>query len=239
MKVTPIYPVIRDISNCCSCAVRENSLFSGFTDADFRLIQVPIEDFRFTPGSVIYKQGDKVNGLYTIRSGMVKLNRLNADGTQRILRILRIGDIIGLEASLSQHYENDAIAINTVSACRIPCEVIARLDRESPRLRRNLMKKWHDTLIEADQWFGELTNGLARVRMARLLLKMRDSEGSDVSSLFSLEDIGSVLGMTIETASRIINTLLREGKIRRINGGDRHYQIDIAALEKESQSSAL
>lgn len=239
MKVTKIHPATRDISDCGKCVVRENSLFSDFTEEDFRLIHAPIEDFKFTPGSVIFKQGDKVNGLYTIRSGMVKLNRLNADGTQRILRILRIGDIIGLEASLSQHYENDAIAINTVTACRIPSDVIKRLDRESPRLHRNLMQKWHETVIEADQWFGELTNGLARVRMARLLLKMRDSDDSDVSSLFSLEDIGSVLGMTIETASRIINTLLREGKIRRINGGDRHYQIDIAALEKESQSNAL
>ncbi|MGV8898167.1 MAG: Crp/Fnr family transcriptional regulator [Burkholderiaceae bacterium] len=239
MKVTQIHPGTRDISDCGKCAVRENSLFSDFTEEDFRLIHAPIEDFRFAPGSVIFKQGDKVTGLYTIRSGMVKLNRLNADGTQRILRILRIGDIIGLEASLSQHYENDAIAINTVTACRVPSDVIKRLDRESPRLHRNLMQKWHETVIEADQWFGELTNGLARVRMARLLLKMRDSDDSDVSSLFSLEDIGSVLGMTIETASRIINTLLREGKIRRINGGDRHYQIDIAALEKESQSNAF
>lgn len=239
MKATQIHPVTRGISDCGRCTVRENSLFSDFTDEDFRLIQAPIEDFRFAPGAVIYKQGDKVNGLYSIRSGMVKLNRLNVDGTQRILRILRTGNIIGLEASISQHYENDAIAINTVTACRIPVDVIECLDRESPRLHRKLMMKWHETLIEADQWFGELTNGLARVRMARLLLKMRDSSESDVSSLFSLEDIGSVLGMTIETASRIINTLLREGKIRRINGGDRHYQIDIAALEQESQSGAL
>jgi len=239
MKVTQIHPVTRGISDCGRCTARENSLFSDFTDEDFRLIQAPIEDFRFAPGAVIYKQGDKVNGLYSIRSGMVKLNRLNVDGTQRILRILRTGSIIGLEASLSQYYENDAIAINTVTACRIPVDVIECLDRESPRLHRKLLMKWHETLVEADQWFGELTNGLARVRMARLLLKMRDSSESDVSSLFSLEDIGSVLGMTIETASRIINTLLREGKIRRINGGDRHYQIDIAALEQESQSGAL
>jgi CRP-like cAMP-binding protein len=239
MKFTQIHPVTRSISDCGRCTVRENSLFSDFTEEDFRLIQAPIEDFRFAPGAIIYKQGDKASGLYTIRSGMVKLNRLNIDGTQRILRILRTGDIIGLEASLSPQYENDAIALNAVSACRIPIEVLERLDRDSPRLRRKLMSKWHETLSEADQWFGELTNGLARVRMARLLLKMRESNVSDVSALFSLEDIGSVLGMTIETASRVINTLLREGKIRRINGGDRHYQIDIAALEQESQSSAL
>src|SRR3990170_4854395 len=77
MKVTQIHPVTRGVSDCGRCTVRENSLFSDFTDEDFRLIQAPIEDFRFAPGAVIYKQGDKVNGLYSIRSGMVKLNRLN------------------------------------------------------------------------------------------------------------------------------------------------------------------
>lgn len=239
MKVIQIHPVVRGISDCGRCTVRESSLFSDFTDEDFHLIQAPIEDFRFAPGAVIYKQGEKAKGLYTIRSGMVKLNRLNVDGTQRILRILRTGDIVGLEASLNQRYENDAIAISAVTACRIPIDIIERLDRESPRLHRKLMTKWHETLSEADQWFSELTNGLARVRMARLLLKMRDSDESHVSSLFTLEDIGSVLGMTVETASRVINTLLREGKIRRINSGERHYQIDIAALEQESQSSVL
>ena len=108
MKFTQIHPVTRSISDCGRCTVRENSLFSDFTEEDFRLIQAPIEDFRFAPGAIIYKQGDKATGLYTIRSGMVKLNRLNIDGTQRILRILRTGDIIGLEASLSPQYENDA-----------------------------------------------------------------------------------------------------------------------------------
>ena len=220
MKVThtPSDP-LRD-TDCRNCSVRENSLFSDLTDADFNLIRTPIEDMRFATGAFVYRQGGKINGIYTIRSGMVKLNRLNPDGTQRILRILRAGDVIGLEASMSPSYENDAVAISPVRTCRIPIDVIHRLEEESPRLRRKLMEKWHATLREADEWFAELTNGLARVRMARLLLKMRDPAQEDISVLFSLEDIGSMLGMTIETASRIINAFLRERIITRLDTGE-------------------
>lgn len=239
MKVTHPQSAARRITDCRNCTVRDNSLFSGFTDADFSLIHAPIEDVKFPSGAYVYRQGDKVNGIYTIRSGMVKLNRLNPDGTQRILRILRAGDVIGLEASLSLAYENDAIAISPLHTCRIPIDVIHRLERESPRLRRRLMEKWHAALCEADEWLAELTNGLARVRMARLLLKMRDPAQADLSVLFSLEDIGSMLGMTIETASRIINAFLRERIITRLDTGERHYRIDIAALQSESQSSAV
>lgn len=238
MKVTHTPPAALRLSDCRNCSVRENSLFSDFTDADFNLIHGPIEDTRYATGTFVYRQGDKVHGIHTIRSGMVKLNRLNPDGTQRILRILRAGDVIGLEASLSQTYENDAIAISPLRTCRIPIDVIHRLEQESPRLRRKLMEKWHATLREADEWFAELTNGLARVRMARLLLKMRDPVQDDISVLFSLEDIGSMLGMTIETASRIINAFLRERIIARLDTGERHYKIDVAALQLEAQSNA-
>lgn len=238
MKVTHTPPAALRLSDCRNCSVRENSLFSDFTDADFNLIHGPIEDTRYATGTFVYRQGDKVHGIHTIRSGMVKLNRLNPDGTQRILRILRAGDVIGLEASLSQTYENDAIAISPLRTCRIPIDIIHRLEQESPRLRRKLMEKWHATLREADEWFAELTNGLARVRMARLLLKMRDPVQDDISVLFSLEDIGSMLGMTIETASRIINAFLRERIIARLDTGERHYKIDVAALQLEAQSNA-
>ncbi len=238
MKVTHIQSDMQRFLDCRNCTVKENSLFSDLTDEDFSLIHAPIEDAKFTTGSFVYRQGDKVTGIYTIRSGMVKLNRLNPDGTQRILRILRAGDVIGLEASLSKTYENDAVAISPVHTCRIPIDVIHRLEQQSPRLRRKLMEKWHVALREADEWLAELTNGLARVRMARLLLKMRDPAQEDISVLFSLEDIGSMLGMTIETASRIINAFLREHIITRIDSGERHYRIDVAALQLESQSSA-
>ena len=238
MKVTHTPPAAIRLTDCRNCTVRENSLCSDFTNADFSIIHTPIQDMRFLTGAFVYRQGDKVNGIHTIRSGMVKLNRLNPDGTQRILRILRAGDVIGLEASMSLTYENDAIAISPLRTCRIPIDVIHRLEQESPRLRRKLMEKWHSTLREADEWFAELTNGLARVRMARLLLKMRDPAQENISVLFSLEDIGSMLGMTIETASRIINALLREHIITRLDTGERHYKINVAALQLEAQSSA-
>ncbi len=77
------------------------------------------------------------------------------------------------------------------------------------------------------------------MRIARLLLKMRDTVNPENSVLFTLEDIGSILGMTVETASRIINAFLREGKITRLESQSRDYRINVAALEAEAQSEAM
>lgn len=239
MKYNPNPPKIwRGNSDCRNCG-GNCSLFGDLPTKELDLIHAPFDDLRFPAGAPLFMQGDDVNGIYSIRSGMVKLNRINADGTQRIVRVLRPGNALGLEAMLHPQYEHDAIAITNVVACRVPLDVMARLDSESPTLHRKVLEQWHAALSDADQWFAELANGSARVRIARLLLKMRDTINPENSVLFTLEDIGSMLGMTIETASRIINAFLREGKIKRLETHGRNYQIDVDALETEAQSDAI
>jgi CRP-like cAMP-binding protein len=237
MKIGDIKSNLLDLARCNSCGVREGALCSGLSDDEFRHINLSIEDIRFPAGSPLFHQGDEGRYLYSMRQGMVKLNRLRQNGDQRIMRILRAGDVVGLEVVVASHYEYDAIALDMVLACRIPVEVMKRLDSESPRLHQNLLKRWHKTLVEADEWMAELTSGSARARIARLLLKMRHAEQSELSSLFSREDIGSMLCMTLETASRTINAFQREGKIVSMDAGGRFYKIDSKALEVEIVSS--
>lgn len=238
MKYNPNPPKIwQGKSDCNSCG-GGCALFGDLPVKELELIHTPFDDLRYPAGTSLFMQGDDVDGIFSIRSGMVKLNRINADGTQRIVRVLRPGNAVGLEAMLQSQYEHDAIAITTVVACRIPNEVMARLDRDAPTLHRKVLEQWHAALADADEWFAELANGSARVRIARLLLKMRDTVNPENSVLFTLEDIGSMLGMTIETASRVINAFLREGKITRRETHGRDYQIDAAALEAEAQSDA-
>lgn len=228
----------RGRSDCNNCG-GECALFGDLPANELNLIHSPFDDLQYPAGTSLFLQGDDVNGIYYIRQGMIKLNRINPDGTQRIVRVLRPGNTVGLEAMVRPQYEHDAIPLTPVVACRIPLDVMAKLDRESPTLHRRVLQQWHAALSDADHWFAELANGPARVRIARLLLKMRDTVNPTNSVLFTLEDIGSMLGMTVETASRIINAFLREGKIRRLEAHGRDYQIDVAALEAEAQSDAV
>ncbi|HQS76623.1 MAG: hypothetical protein B7Y56_15905 [Gallionellales bacterium 35-53-114] len=233
MKIADIRSNFLDLARCHACGIREGSLCSGMTDDEFSHINLSIEDIKFPSGSVLFRQGAEGGYIFSIRQGMVKLNRLRQNGDQRIMRILRPGDVGGLEAVVSGHYEYEAVALDPVMACRIPVSVIQQLDIESPRLHRKLLERWHNTLIEADEWMAELTSGTARARLARLLLKMRNPAQPEISTLFSREDIGSMLCMTMETASRTINAFQREGKIASLDAGGRFYQINSLILEAE------
>jgi CRP-like cAMP-binding protein len=225
-----------DLLRCNNCGIREKSLFAGMINEDFSHIHQAIHELEYPSAAALCRQGMEGLHVFTIRKGFVKLSRLRENGDQRIMRVLRPGDVVGIEAIVAGRYEYDAIALEPVSACRISIEVIKQLDGESPRLHKQLLGKWHSTLVEADEWMAELTTGTARARMARLLLKMRQTSESDVSTLFSREDIGSMLCMTMETASRTINAFQREGKIVSLDAGGRCYRIDAASLEAEINS---
>lgn len=233
MKIADIRSNLLDRARCHSCGVRESSLCSGMTDDEFSHINLSVEEIKFSAGSSLFRQGDDGRYLYSVRQGMVKLNRLRLNGELRIMRILRPGDVGGLEAIVASHYEYEAIALDPVLVCRIPVEVIQQLDCESPRLHKKLLERWHETLIEADEWMAELTSGTARARLAKLLLKMRNPAQPELSTLFSRDDIGSMLCMTMETASRTINAFQREGKIASLDAGGRFYQVNSGALEAE------
>jgi CRP-like cAMP-binding protein len=161
----------------------------------------------------------------TLRVGMVKLVRNTADGRQRIVRVLRPGDVLGLEALVSNTYESDAVCLTSVKVCRLPLEVIQRLNRETPRLHQRLMGKWHQSLKEADDWLAELNFGNSRQRVASLVLKMRAVSDASVVTLFSREDMGAMLDLKLETVSRTLNAFVREGLLEPLDRQGRVYRV--------------
>lgn len=162
---------------------------------------------------------------------MVKVVRLSSDGRARIVRVLRPGDVIGLEALAAPVYEADVVALTPASVCRIPGVVIQRLNQETPRLHHQLMLKWHRSLREADDWLAELNFGSAQHRVAQLALKMRNADDPTLTTPFAREDMGSMLDLKLETVSRAVNHFVRAGWLEPLDRLGRRYRVlDAAAL---------
>ena len=124
----------RGTADCRACGIRDMVLFADLHEDDFNLIHAPIDDLEYAPGHALVRMGETATSLFTLRAGMVKLVRNTVDGRQRIVRVLRSGDVIGLEALMGPTYDADAIALTSVRVCRLPLQVIQRLNRETPRL---------------------------------------------------------------------------------------------------------
>lgn len=207
---------------CQGCGIRDLALFADLEEQDFRLIHLPIEELQYDPTAILYNAGDRARAVLTLQVGLVKLVQYLSDGSQRIVRLLRPGDTIGLEATVQDTYEHTAIALRRAVTCRIPVEVVKRLSQETPRLHGQLMQRWHRNVKQADDWLTGLSTGSAKARVARFLLNIPKEVGPDgtpICELLSREDIGAMLGVTTETASRMIAELKRAGVIteRKLN----------------------
>jgi CRP-like cAMP-binding protein len=217
-------------SNCKACGIRESALFGRLEEGDLTLVHDAVQQCLHEPEDLLYRLGDPAGAVYTIRSGWVKLVRYLPDGSYRIVRIASAGDVLGLEGVLSQPYLHDAIVLQPSQICRIPVEVLKELSENTPELHRALMERWHRALTEADDWLTELSTGAARHRVMRLLLRLADESGQGRGPLLSRKDMGAVLGVTTESASRAVAELKRAGLLQ--EGGGR-FSCARDALEKK------
>jgi len=167
---------------------------------------------------------------YQFDTRVVRLERLSASEKPRILRLAGRGDLLGLEALLPQPYAADAIACTPVQVCRIPRVLIDELTQDQPGLSRDLMKRWQRALDDADEWLTELCSGPARHRMLRLLLKLSEYAENGRVWLPARVEMGAMLDMTVETASRLVSQLKREGVLEL--GPARTARLDPLALQR-------
>ncbi|MDO8777439.1 MAG: Crp/Fnr family transcriptional regulator [Burkholderiaceae bacterium] len=215
----------RGTSDCRNCGIRDMVLFADLNEHDFGMIHAPIDDLEFKQGATLYDEGNSAQGVFTLRSGMIKLVRVTTDGRHRIVRVLRPGDVVGLEALATSRYNSEAVALTDVSVCRIPLEVIHSLGINSQRLHLKLTQKWQQTLKDADDWLADLNFGTARQRVSNLILKMRSPTDGQTATLFARNDMGAMLDLKLETVSREVSRLVREEVIEPLDKLGRVYRV--------------
>ena len=219
----------RGAADCRNCGVRRIALFGALAVEDFEKIHQVIDDMQYASGQNVFREGEQGQYLYTVKTGFVKLERLLPDGTRRITRVARRGDLIGLEAFISQPYMHHASAIGAVRLCRIPVELIRSLEERVPNLRQEFLERWHRALRETDEWALLLGSGAMASRMARLLLRLAEPELNDTIVLPKRSDLGAMLGVALETASRTIADFERRGLLEHV--GPRLFRVNRQALQ--------
>ncbi len=217
-------------ANCSRCTLRNSVLFAGLAEGDFELLHKHIDQFELPSGAKIYGAEDTPKYMYTIRSGLIKLVQYLPDGSQRIVRILGTADVLGLETILDDEYEHDAIVLQKAEICRYPTKDVQELAIKKPQLYHELMARWQHALKEADSWVTELSTGSSKQRVARLVLRLSKSYGTNTCSLFSREDMGAMLAITTETASRTIAEFKRQNLI--VESGTNQFLCDLIKLEE-------
>lgn len=216
---------------CAACTVRDDALFGALDATALEHIHAHIAAPEVPTDERIYARGQTGGAVYTVRAGIVRFERVSEGGRRRIVRLAGRGDLIGLEALLRQPFADDAVACTPVALCRIPPLLLEELGRAEAALPLALMRRWQQALEQAGAWAADLSAGPALRRVLKLLTRLeRHAEADGRIWLPRRDEMADMLDLTVETASRMVSRLRREGILTLLP--PRHARLDSDALAR-------
>jgi len=207
-------------TSCANCNLRELCLPNRIGAEDMlRVEQVVFARRRLKRGDSLFKAGDAFNALYAIRSGFLKTTVLNADGREQVTGFQMGGELLGLDGIGSGSYNGNAVALEDSEACVLPFALIEQLGREIPAIQRNLHSVLSREIVRDHGVMMLLGSMSAEERLAAFLLNLsrrftaRGYSASDFHLRMTREEIGSYLGLKLETVSRLFSRFQADGLI--------------------------
>ena len=229
--------------SCANCKLRDLCMPEGLdaTELD-RIEQAVTKRVRIRRGDALYKDGDAFKAIYTVRTGFVKTSVANASGREQVTGFQMAGEILGLDGIVTEHHHGDAVALEDTEVCAIHFAKLEALTREIPAMQHHVHKVMSREIVREHGML--LLGGMrAEERLAAFLLNLvhrlraRGFSGTELLLRMTREEIGSYLGLKLETVSRLFSKLALEGIIE-----VRQKQVriaDIARLQAIEQEATV
>ena len=175
---------------------------------------------RVREGESLVRAGDKFHSLYVVRSGCFKTVYTDFSGSEQVLGFPMSGDLMGADGIDSGHYSSTAISLDTSEVVIVPLASLARLVYECPRLEALLYRVLSRELVRVQNMAWTLGTLGAEGRVAAFLLTLSARLGALGYSRCSFnlrmtrQELGSYLGLKLETVSRALSALNTAGVIQ-------------------------
>lgn len=174
---------------------------------------------RVKQGELLFGSGDTFTSLYAIRTGFFKTCVTSEDGREQVTGFQMAGEIIGMDGIVSDHHNCNAVALEDAEVCVMPFADVEDLSRELPGLQRHVHKIMSREIVRENSVMMLLGNMRAEERLAAFLLNLvqrlhaRGLSQSELVLRMTREEIGSYLGLKLETVSRAFSKFSEEGII--------------------------
>jgi CRP/FNR family transcriptional regulator, anaerobic regulatory protein len=203
---------------CSNCNLRELCMPLGLNESEMeRVDEVVATRRKVARGDNLFRNGDKFNALYAIRTGFFKTRISAEDGRDQVTGFQMAGEIIGLDGIVSDHHTCDAVALEDAEVCVMPFDRIEELSREITSLQRHVHKIMSREIVRENGVMLLLGSMRAEERLAAFLLNLvqrlhaRGFSQSELVLRMTREEIGSYLGLKLETVSRTFSKFVEEG----------------------------
>jgi CRP/FNR family transcriptional regulator, anaerobic regulatory protein len=203
---------------CSSCSLRELCLPVGLPPDEMdRLDHLVQTRHPIARGEVLFRAGDRFDSLYAVRTGFFKTCVSLEDGRDQVTGFQMAGELLGLDGIVNERHTCHAVALEDSQLCVIPFAQLESLSREFGGLQRQLHKVMSREIVRDHGVMLLLGSMRAEERLAAFLLNLAQrlrARGFSASALvlrMTREEIGSYLGLKLETVSRTFSKFHDDG----------------------------
>lgn len=213
----------------CQCQIRqcllcEAKLYRGLTPEQVCGIRGLLIQDDCGPHEVLFREGDPSTHVFVLRQGLLKLTSLGMSGREQIIGLAVPGRLLGLQSIHGKSYCFTAETLSPISVCKLRRSDMLQVIEQNPAVSLQLIEMLNRELSEAQALIRVLGQKTAEERVAWFLLTLAnaDTEPFEINPLWlSRREIAELLGLTIETVSRLISEFRRAGLIDTPRGGVR------------------
>ena len=206
---------------CSNCNLRELCLPVGFSDQELQRLDSLVAVRRTVHrGESLFRNGDPFEAVYAVRTGFFKTRVSSEDGRDQVTGFQMAGELLGLDGIGTDHHTCDAIALEDSQVCVIPYGQLEHLSREFTDLQRQFHRIMSREIVRDHGVMLLLGSMRAEERLAAFLLNLTQrlqARGFSPSSLIlrmTREEIGTYLGLKLETVSRCFSKFQEDGVLQ-------------------------
>ncbi|MBT9486613.1 MAG: fumarate/nitrate reduction transcriptional regulator Fnr [Rubrivivax sp.] len=203
---------------CSSCNLRELCLPVGMsTEQMLKLDSLVATRRTVARGDTLFRSGEGFQSLYAVRTGFFKTCVASEDGRDQVTGFQMAGELLGLDGIGTERHTCDAVALEDSQVCVIPFHQLEDLSREVSDLQRQFHRIMSREIVREHGVMLLLGSMRAEERLAAFLLNLTQrlqSRGFSASALvlrMTREEIGSYLGLKLETVSRTFSKFQDDG----------------------------
>ncbi len=205
---------------CSTCSLRELCLPVGLQACEFdQLDTVVRQSRRLRKGEYLFRAGEAFTALFAVRTGFFKTNVASQDGRDQVTGFYMSGELIGMDGISNNLHSCNAVALEDSEVCELPFARLEELSQEIPSLQRHFLRLMSSEIVRDQSVMLLLGNMKADERLAAFLMNLshrlhaRGFSSNDFILRMSREEIGSYLGLKLETVSRTLSRFQQNGLI--------------------------
>ena len=233
--------VFQERDKCGSCPIRHRAICARCDEDELSRLEKIKSYAVFEAGQPITWRGDELQTFASLVTGIASLSRTMEDGRTQMVGLLLPSDFIGRPGR--DVVDFDVTAVTDVTLCQFKRKPFEKLVEEVPHISQRMMEMALDELNAAREWMVLLGRKTAREKIATFLemISRRSAVSKDPTKPLTLpltrEEIANFLGLTLETISRQLSVMKKEGIVS--FEGRRQFVIkDLDALRRASGDDA-